>query len=437
MSLFDDKIITVEEALNLVKDGDQIVTGLGCSESQTFFNNLHTIADRIEEPVTINNCLPMVEYEYFKPEYKDKFFLAGWFYTPVIRRMHKNGNASFIPNNLHLAGIRRFEHIKPNIYVGSASWVDEHGYISLSMGNTYEREAMDKADIVILEPNKKFPRTFGDVSVHVSEVDYLIPSDYDPPIIPDAESSEIEMKIGRYIADLIKDGDTLQLGIGGIPNAVARELYDKKDLGVHTEMLTSEMAKLAKAGVITGAKKTQNRGKMVTTFIMGDQELYDFVNNNPSVMVMAGSYTNNPYVIGRERSQVSINTIIEIDLTGQAASESIGPMQISGTGGQADTVRGAQYSKYGRSILALSSTALVRNRETGEREQKSKIVPILTPGAIVSTQRQDVDLVVTEYGVAELRGTTVLERVKRLIKIAHPDYREELLEQAKEYGIIG
>ncbi len=432
---YKHKIITAQEAVQMVKTGDEIVTGLGASEGRAFLEELHTVSDNVEN-LRAANCLPMTYFEFFQPEYKDKFFVDGWFYTPVIRKIHKGGNASFIPNNLHRAASDRLLHVKPNIFVNVCSSVDEHGYVSLSTGNTYERAMLDAADISILEINPNFPRTFGDLQVHVSEVDYFIEVDYPVPTIPVAPSTDIEVAIGQIIADLIHDGDTIQLGIGGIPNAVASFLYEKKDLGVHTEMLTSDMARLAQAGVITGKRKNYNTGKMTTTFIMGDQNLYEFVDNNPSVQVMRGSYTNDPYVIMRNDNMVSINTAIEVDITGQVCSESIGSMQISGTGGQADTARGAQKSKNGRSIIALRSTAMVRNEE-GVKVPTSTIVPILKPGAIVSLQRQDVDMVVTEYGVARLRGTSVAERVKRLINIAHPDFRDDLAREAVERGIVG
>lgn len=430
------KYITVEEALTFVKSNDQIVTGLGASEGQAFLSALHTLPSHIEN-ITLSNCLPMLEYPFMSDEYAQRFFVDGWFYSPTMRKLHRQGNASYIPNNLHLAAIRRLDFMKPNIYIGSCSAVDEHGYISLSMGNTYERRMIDAADISILETNPNFPRTFGDVQMHISEIDYLIEANYPVPTIQAPPSSEKDMIIGKYIADLINDGDNIQLGIGGIPNAVASYLYEKKNLGIHTEMLTSEMAKLAKKGVVNGSKKTLHNGKIVTTFIMGDAELTDFVNNNPSVMVLDGFYVNNPYTIAQNDNQVSINTTLEIDLSGQCASESIGHTQYSGTGGQADTARGATYAKNGRSIIALYSTAMIRNPETGEREERSKIVSQLTPGAIVSLQRQDVDLVVTEYGVAHLRGTNVETRVQRLIEIAHPKFREQLRLDAIAFGIIG
>lgn len=430
------KVVTVEEALDLIQDDMHLVTGLAAGEAQALLSRIHEIAPRIHR-LQISNCLSMVDYAFMAPEYRDKFLLNSWFYSKSVNQMHLSGNATFRPNHLHYAATKLLETNHIHGYIGSCSPVDEHGYVSLSTGNTYEKRVMEAADMVILETNPHFPRTFGDVEVPLRDIDYLIEVDYPIPELPNSEPNDRDMKIGRYIAEYIHDGDTLQLGIGGIPNAVAKFLYNKKDLGIHTEMLTSEIAKLAKAGVITGTQKTLHKGKMVTTFILGDQELYDFVDNNPGVMVMSGDYTNNPYVIAQNHGQISINTTLEIDLTGQCASESIGSTQISGTGGQTDTVIGAQMSPGGKSFIALYSTFNAKNKETGEREMKSKIVPQLSPGAIVSLQRQDVDYVVTEYGVAALRGTTVRERVQRLIAIAHPDFRDQLQAEAIRLNIIG
>ncbi len=432
---YSTKLITVDDAVKLVKSGDHIVTGLGGSEAKDFLTKLHTIASNVEN-VTVTNCLPQSDFEFMHEEYSHVFSVDGWFYTPLMRKVHKQGNASFIPNHLHLASVKRLSHIKPTFYVGSCSAVDKHGYVSLSLGNTYEKRMIDAADIVILEANPNFPRTFGDIAVHISEIDYIIESDYPVPVLTSGEPSEKDMKIGKFISDYIEDGSCIQLGIGGIPNAVAAMLYNKKDLGIHTEMITSEMAKLAKAGVITGKYKTIHKGQMVGTLVLGDQELYDYIDDNPSVMIFDGNYVNDPRIIAKNDNQISINTALEIDLTGQVCSESIGSMQFSGTGGQADTAIGAQDSKNGKSFIALYSTAMVKNKETGEREEKSKIVTQLEKGAAVSLSRNDVDYVVTEYGVAALRGTNIRERVERLIAIAHPDYREKLYKEALAAKII-
>ncbi|MFA5560741.1 MAG: acetyl-CoA hydrolase/transferase C-terminal domain-containing protein [Acholeplasmataceae bacterium] len=431
------KIITAAEAVKLVKSNDHVVVGMTAAEPQAFMNKLHTIANHVKN-VTVSNCLPILEADFFmNPAYKESFKIGGWFYTNTLRKVHKNGNISFIPNHLHLAGKKRFEHMKPNVFAMSASIPDKHGYISLSVSNVYERDAIDTADIVIIEINPNFPRTFGDNSIHVSEVDYIIESNYPVPSIPDIEPNEKDLIIGNLIANHVKDGDTIQLGIGGIPNAVATGLMGKKDLGIHTEMFTTGMMKLIKSGVANGARKTLMPRKHVAAFAYGSQELYAFLDDNPSLFFMRGNAANDPYIIGKNDNMVSINTTIEIDLTGQCASESIGHVQFSGTGGQSDTAVGAQNSKNGRSFIALYSTAMVRNPETNEREEISKIVPILKPGAAVSLSRNDVDYVVTEYGCVSLRGTTIAERVELLISIANPKFREELKQEAIKWGFIG
>lgn len=432
---YEDKYISIEQALEMVKSGDVIVTGLGAAEAGLFMGQLHTIADRVRG-VKVTNCLPTHPSQIYDPKYVDSFEVDGWFFAPQMRKAHANGNMAYIPNHLHLACTKRLQFVKPNIYVGAASMPDKHGYVSLSLSNTYEKRMLEAADLVILEVNPNMPYTLGDLQVPVSEVDYLVRADYAPPVIPDAPFSEKDAAIGKLIAEMVPDGSCIQLGIGGIPNAVAAALEQKNDLGVHTEMLTSGMMRLAKVGVINGKCKQTYRGKMVTTFAMGVPELYEFIDYNPAVAVMDGAWVNDPYVIAQNDNQVSINTSLEVDLTGQCASESLGSRQFSGTGGQSDTAVGAQMSKNGKSIIALYSTAMVKGPD-GQKQEVSKIVPQLMPGAAVSLSRNDVDRVVTEYGVAELRGTSIRDRVARLIEIAHPKFREQLWDQAVEVGILG
>ena len=430
------KYVTVQQALELVNSGDYIVTGLGSAEGREFMTNLHTIADRVKD-VMVTNCLPMNAYEFMvNPEYKNSFSTESWFYTPAIRKAQVNGNVTFIPNHLHLAATKRLFYRTPDIYVGIATMPDKHGYVSLSLSNTYEMKMIKAAKTVILEINPNAPRTFGDVQLHVNDIDYLVEVDYPMPELADAEPNEKDLIIGKTIAGMINDGDCIQLGIGGIPNAVAASLMDKKDLGIHTEMLTSGMVKLAKAGVITGKKKQIHNGKMVAAFAMGPKELYDYLDDNPAVEILDGGYVNDPYTIMQNDNQVSINTTIEVDITGQCCSESIGSRQFSGTGGQSDTAVGAQKSKNGRSIIALYSTAMVKNPKTGEREETSKIVCQLKPGAAVSLPRNDVDYLVTEYGCVSLRGTGLQERARLIISVAHPSFRQQLTEEAIALGIL-
>ncbi|EOD00334.1 acetyl-CoA hydrolase/transferase family protein [Caldisalinibacter kiritimatiensis] len=433
--LYKSKVISVEEALSKIKSNDNIVSALSAAEPREILSKLHTIADRVEN-VNVTTCLPMANYEYFmNPEYKDSFFMDGWFYSPGIRKAHKNGNVSYIPNHLHLAAYKRLAHRKPNVFLGTAAPMDKHGYISLSLSATYEREMIDNADLVILEVNPNMPRTFGDTIIHISEVDYIVETDYQVPELPVLEPSDKDRIIGKFIADLIEDGSTIQLGIGGIPNAVTAELMDKKDLGIHTEMFTDGMVDLYEAGVITSKKKTLMPGKTVATFALGTRKLYDFIDDNPAVNIMRGAWVNDPYVVGKNHKMVSINTTLQVDLTGQCCSESLGHKHFSGTGGQADTAIGAQNSPGGKSIIALYSTAKVRVPGSDKRKVVSKIVPRLDYGAAVTLSRNDVDYVVTEYGVASLRGTSIRERVERLINIAHPDFRAELRKEAKELMI--
>ena len=427
---FQKKCVRVEDVLPMINSGDHIVSGLAGAEPKVLLSALHTEAHRLND-VHIITCLPMGNYAFFNnPQYKDAFLMEGWFYSGHMRKLHANQNITFIPNHLHFAATKRLHYKKPRVYIGNCSPVDKHGYVSLGLSAVYEKEMIEQADLVILEVNPNVPRTFGDTLLHYTKADYFIETEYELPELPVAEPNAKDKRIGQYIADLIEDGSTIQLGIGGIPNAVAQALKTKKHLGIHTEMFTDGMVDLVECGAVDNSQKTLHPEKMIAAFALGSKRLYDFINDNPSVEIKRGTYVNDPYVIGQNHKMVSINTSIEIDLTGQCCSESVGTRQISGTGGQADTAIGAQISEGGKSFIALYATAEIKDPETGERVEKSKIVPMLTPGAIVSLSRNDVDYVVTEYGAVSLRGTSVRERVRLLISIAHPNFREELQVQA-------
>lgn len=435
--MFDyrNKCVSVEKALSMVKSNDVITVGMAASEPYAFLMNLHKIAGQVEN-VTVTNCLPTVPGEYLSnPEYFRSFRVDSWFYTPLLRKLQETGQVSFIPNNLHFAGAKRKAAVHTNIYIGSASMPDENGMIALSCSNVYECEIAREADIVILEISPNIPRFHGDLSLRFDEVDYFIETDYFLPEIPDVVPNEKDRAIGHFIADRIDDGDCLQIGIGGIPNAVCEFLANKKHLGIHTEMMTTGIMRLMRTGAVDNSKKQIDIGKSVCCFALGTQEMYDFCDNNESVLIKPGALVNDPHVIAQNDRQVSINTTIEIDLTGQCCSESIGPTQYSGTGGQSDTATGAQKSKDGRSFIALYSTAMVKNPKTGEREEISKIVPFLKHGAAVSLSRNDVDYVVTEYGCVRLKGLSVAKRAEALISIAHPKFHEMLREAAREYKL--
>jgi acyl-CoA hydrolase len=401
---------------------------------------LHTIADRVQN-VQVATCLPVHPVKWYTdPAMQGHFVNHAWFYAPSIRKAAAElGTCTFVPNHLHLAGQDRLAYRKPDVFIGTCTPPDRFGYVSLSLSVTYERELMEAADIVILEMNENLPRTYGDTIIHVDDIDFLVENSRPVFELPIPEVEERDRQIGRHIGELIEDGSTIQLGIGGIPNAVVGELMGKKDLAIHTEMFTDGMVDLYEAGVIgkTPHSFGQNvlTGKMVATFALGTKKLYDFLDRNPAVALMRGSWVNNPYVIARNKKQISINTTLEVDLTGQVCSESLGPMQFSGTGGQADTAIGAQMSEGGKSFIALYSTAEVKQPD-GTRKTISKIAPMLTPGANVSLHRANVDYVVTEYGAVQLRGAPVCERARRLISVAHPDFREELTAQAKKLNYL-
>ena len=291
-----------------------------------------------------------------------------------------------------------------------------------------EKQLIESADLVVLEINQNLPWTLGDTQIHLSEVDYLVENHVPLMQLPVGPPSKEEELIGGYIADLIEDGSTLQLGIGGIPNAITPFLLKRKDLGIHTEMFTDGMVDLYNAGVITNRRKTQWRGKMVGAFALGTQKLYDFVDNNLGVEFQQGRITNDPVVIGRNYRMKSINTALQVDVLGQVCSQSIGYKHFSGTGGQLDTHRGAQLSDGGRGIIALRSTA--------KNGQLSTIVPTLSPGAEVTVPSQDADTIVTEYRVADLKGLSLFDRALALIRIAHPDFRDQIKDEVIRLGIV-
>jgi acyl-CoA hydrolase len=397
-----------------------------------FISKLHTIADRVTD-VRLTTCIDPINGEYLQEKYLQKAFLYdSYFYTPIQRKLQNTGRLSFIPNHLHSAGFKRNYHRKTNIYIGSACLPDENGRVRFSCSNVYEESICMEADLVIMEVTPHAPRSFGQNYLEYDRVDYIIECDYHLPDLPDAPQTDVDRQIGKNIADMVNDGDCIQVGIGAIPNAVCESLYDKKDLGVHTEMMTTGIMRLMNSGVINGSRKQVDVGKVVCAFAYGTSELYEFMDEHPDIYMGRGWDVNDPYVISKNDNQVSINTTIEVDLCGQCCSESIGNLQVSGSGGQVDTATGAQLSKGGRSIIALHSTVMAKNPKTGLREEASKIVPTLRPGAVVTLSRMDVDWVVTEYGAVCLRGTNIRERAEMLISIAHPKYRKELREAARD-----
>ncbi|MDR2600716.1 MAG: 4-hydroxybutyrate--acetyl-CoA CoA transferase [Oscillospiraceae bacterium] len=426
------KTVTIEQVLDMITSGSNIAFGMAAQAPCVFISKLHTIADRVED-VRLTTCIDPINGEYLQEKYlKKSFIYDSYFYTPLQRRLQHTGRLSFIPNHLSSAANARNYHRKADFYIGSAYLPEADGKIRFSCSNVVEEDTAKAAGVVIMEVSPNVPRSFGQNYLEYDAVDYIVECDYYLPELPDGTSTEIDRKIGEHIADMINDGDCIQIGIGSIPNAVCEQLMHKKNLGVHTEMMTTGIMRLMKHGVVNGSRKQVDIGKVVCCFGYGTQELYEFMHEHPDIIVSRGSEVNDRYIISKNDNQVSINTTVEVDLCGQCCSESIGNLQISGSGGQVDTATGAVRSKGGRSIIALHSTAMVKNPETGEREEISKIVPTLRPGAVVTLSRMDVDHVCTEYGMVCLRGTNIRERAELLISIAHPKFREELREAAKE-----
>lgn len=427
---YQNKLTTVEDVAGMIKSGQTIGMGIAGSEPIGLLQELANHKDRLEN-VTLWTCLPMRAYDIFsKPEMDGHFFNENWFYGVVDRKVHPEGRVSYIPNNLHRAATDKLISTKSklDVFWGTATPPDKRGYMSLSLGLVVEKELIEAADLVVLEINENLPWTYGDTQIHVSEVDHFV--EHNSPLVelPTVPSNEIEQQIGGHIAELIEDGATIQLGIGGIPNAITAFLMDRKDLGVHTELLIDGMVDLYEAGVVTNRKKTLHPGKIVGTFALGTKRLYDFIDRNVAVEVLRGRYVNDPYVIAKNNKMISVNTAIQVDVIGQVCSQSLGTRHFSGTGGQLDTHRGAQMSPGGRGIIALRSTA--------KKGTISTIVPTLAPGAGVTVPSQDVDTIITEYGIAELRGKCVRSRMEALINIAHPDFRGWIRDEARRLGIV-
>jgi acyl-CoA hydrolase len=430
--IYRSKLIAVDDAVARIGSNDDVIVAMCASEPQGCMSRFHIVADRVEN-VRVFSCLTLKPYDfYMKPEMKGHFELASWFHAPGSREALKNGvgTVTYVPNMLHRAAMDRIHARRPDVFFGTCTPPDKHGFVSLSLGITYEQDIIEAARTVVLEVNPRLPRTLGDTQVHVSKVDCFVLNDQEVPTLPSPTPSPTDLAIGAYIADLVEDGSTIQLGIGGIPNAAALALKDKRDLGVHTEMFVDSMMELYEMGVITNTRKALKRGKFVTTFAMGSRKLYDFLDDNVAVEFIRGNWVNNPSVVSQNSKMVSVNTCISVDLTGQVASESIGASQYSGTGGQSDTAQGAVagFDGLGKSIIACASTA--------RGGKLSTIVPMLPEGSAVTLHRSHVDHVVTEHGIARLRGKTVRERVHELVAIAHPDFRADLTAKAKALGYL-
>lgn len=425
---YKDKLTSPENAVKVIKSGNNVFIGSGCAQPELLQNAMTARAPELKG-VTVHHLLIPGNADYTHPEYKKSFRHNALFIGSNVRKAVNDGRADYMPIFLHqVPGLFLNGNIKTDVALIQVSPPDEKGYCTYGAAIDTEMAAAETAKIVIAEVNEQMPRTLGDTRIHMDKIKHAVPIDaplmeflYPPP-------GKLAQKIGGYIASLIENGSTLQAGIGEIPDAALLQLKDHKDLGIHTEMFADCAMELMKAGVVTNMKKAIHKGKSVASFLLGSRKLYEWCHNNEQLEFFPCDYTNDPFVIAKNPKVVAINSCIQIDLTGQVCSDSIGTRFYSGIGGQVDFIRGAAYSKGGKPIITFKSTA--------KKETISKIVPELSPGAGVVTSRGDVHYVVTEYGVAFLNGKSVRERARALIDIAHPNFRPELEKAAKKRNLL-
>ncbi|MCH7524757.1 MAG: acetyl-CoA hydrolase/transferase family protein [Bacteroidetes bacterium] len=411
------KAVTAEEAVEVIKSNDRVYIQAAAAVPQVL---IKAMTARHEELHNVEICQLHTEGEapYANPELRDSFHVNSFFIGKNVRHTLKAGNESYTPVFLsEVPLLFKRNIIDLDVVLIHVSVPDKHGYCSLGVSIEATLAAIDNASCVLAQVNKQMPRTHGDGIIHISEIDLFVECDEPLPehIIP--APTEIENKIGDYVASLIEDKSTLQMGIGTIPNAVLTRLTNHKDLGLHTEMFSDGVIDLILKDVINSNYKGINKGRALATFLMGSKRLYDYVDDNPFVEMRESDYTNDVSIIKQNPRMVSINSAIEVDITGQVCADSIGTRLYSGVGGQMDFIRGASLSEGGKAIIALPSVT---------KSGISRIVPCLKPGAGVVTTRAHVHYIITEYGIANLYGKTIKERVKALVNIAHPDHREAI-----------
>lgn len=414
---YKEHLFTPEQAVQQIKSGQRVVVAHACGEPSIILDALVANAAQYEN-VEIIHMVAMGKAAYCQPQYDKNFHHNAFFLGGSTRAAAAEGRVDFTPVYFSEIPSLLREDLRPNVTLLQCSPPDAHGYVSLGVSVDYTKPAAEASDLVIAQVNQNMPRTLGDSFLHVTQIGCLVEADTPVIELAPPKIGNVERAIGENVASLVRDGDTLQLGIGAIPDAVLLFLKEKNDLGIHTEMFSDGVVELVEAGVITNKAKTLHRGQSVATFLMGTRRLYDYVNNNPAVAMYPVDYVNDPYVIGQNDNLVSINSCVQVDIMGQVVSTSAGLRQISGVGGQVDFVRGANLSKGGRAIMAMPST-------TG-KGKISKIVPFLDQGSAVTTTRNEVNYVITEYGIAKLKGKSLRQRAEALIRIAHPDFRDEL-----------
>jgi len=429
-ALYAKKLMTADAVAEQVQSNWLFGMDTGPSQTPAI---MAAVANKIRNSditgVKVQTLLDVYPFEFYADDsLKGKMTGYSWFSSGGARKAVNAGYADILP--AYYRDVPRHIRVEYeyDAFCVSVSPMDSHGYFSLANNGSYAEAMMDKAKRIFVEVNDQQPRCLCGTQIHVSQVDAIVEFNHELPVLPLVVIDETSRTIGNLIAEQIPDGACIQLGIGAIPDATGMALKAKHDLGIHTEMFTDSMVELIECGAVNNSKKQIHRGKSVTTFAYGSKRIYDYIDDNPAIEILPVDYVNDPAVICKNDNMISINAALEVDFFGQVCAESVGTKHMSGSGGQIDYVRGACQSKGGKSFIAFTSTA--------KGGTISKIKPILTPGAICTTSKNDVDYIVTEYGIAHLRGRSLGERTKQLIAIAHPDFRDELTFEAKKRGIL-
>lgn len=427
-TIYRKKVTDVATALSYIQSGNRIYIGGGAGVPVELTKRLTDCAPDLKD-VELIHILTFAEAPYVDSKYQENFRVNALFIGHNVRQAVQQGRADFTPVFLsEIPRLFREGHLPLDAALISVSPPDPHGFCSFGVEVGATKPAAESAKMIIAEVNQQMPRTLGDSFIHVSRLNHIIEVDYSIPEAPQGNTSADQLKIGEYIAEMIPDGATLQMGIGSIPDAVLKCLGNHRDLGIHTELFSDGVIDMVESGVITCAQKNFHPGKIVAGFLFGTKRLYDFIHNNPLLEMHPTDYVNDPFNIAQNDKMIAINSAIQIDLTGQICADSIGPRFYSGVGGQIDFIRGAARSKGGVPIVAFPSTA--------RKGSLSRIVPMLTEGSGVVTTRNDVHYVVTEYGVAYLYGKSVRQRALELIQISAPQFRDELMQEANNLGYI-
>ena len=428
-SIYQSRIVSAQDAVQAIKSGNRIFLTGNVSVPQKILAALVECAPNLED-VEICQALTIGPADYVKPEMEGHLRVNTLFISHNVRKAVQEGRADFTPVLLsEFPLLFKHGHLPLDAAIVHVSLPDEHGFCSLGVEVGLTKTPAESAKIIIAEVNQQMPRTLGDSFIHVSRLNYIVPVDYPIAEMPMSNegNSEVVENIAGYVAELIPDGATMQLGIGAIPDAVLKYLHHKKDLGVHSELFSDGVIDLVNSGVMTNARKSLHPGKIIAGFMLGTKTLYDWADDNPLIELHRSEYVNDPFVIAQNERMVAINSAIEVDLTGQVCADSIGPKLYSGVGGQLDFIYGASRSKGGVPVIALPSTTTLKDGKLVTR-----IAAMLKEGAGVVTTRNHVRYVVTEYGVADLYGKTIKQRARQLINIAHPDFRADLEKQASE-----